>query len=86
MGHGARRSSILGEMMSDLQASNGDLHGFHEGHGDAPASTPAARLKARPTKVFISHSEKDSESIEQLESHLSILRREGLVHHWHQRR
>jgi hypothetical protein len=60
--------------MSGLQASNGGTH-----------SDGTARSKARPAKVFISHSEKDSEYIEQLESHLSILRREGLVDHWRQR-
>lgn len=37
----------------------------------------------RPVRLFISHSDNDVAYIDRLDKHLSVLRREGLVDHWH---
>lgn len=44
------------------------------------------RLKSAPISVFISYSHKDQTLREELEKHLSILRRLGVIATWHDRR
>ena len=39
-----------------------------------------------PTKIFFSYSHKDENLRDQLEAHLSMLKREGLIESWHDRR
>ena len=40
----------------------------------------------RPIKVFFSYSRKDSSLCDQLEEHLSLLRRQGVIESWHDRK
>lgn len=40
----------------------------------------------RPLHVFLSYSHKDERSVEQLLAHLSLLKREGIIRTWHDRR
>jgi hypothetical protein len=42
-------------------------------------------MTPKPAKIFISYSHKDEIFLEQLESHLSMLRRQGLIKPWHDR-
>jgi hypothetical protein len=42
--------------------------------------------RAEPVMVFISYSHKDQELREELEKHLKILKRQGLIKTWHDRR
>jgi O-acetyl-ADP-ribose deacetylase (regulator of RNase III) len=42
--------------------------------------------EAKPITVFISYSHKDQELREELEKHLTILRRQGVIKTWHDRR
>lgn len=39
-----------------------------------------------PIHLFYSYSHKDEELRNQLEIHLALLRRQGFIHHWHDRR
>ncbi len=39
----------------------------------------------KPAKIFISYSHKDSEYVELLQTHLSLLKREGIIEAWHDR-
>ncbi|MDX2033154.1 MAG: TIR domain-containing protein [Blastocatellia bacterium] len=54
------------------------------------SSTPdRAKLRAafqRPVKLFISYSHKDEDLREELGKHLSILKHNGVIHEWHDRK
>ncbi|WP_164001716.1 M4 family metallopeptidase [Pyxidicoccus caerfyrddinensis] len=76
--------------MSELQ----DVHSAVPGppRRRAPAETDAsgARVRARPTAtrpltIFYSYSHKDERFRDTLATHLSLLRREGLLEEWHDR-
>jgi hypothetical protein len=41
---------------------------------------------AAPVEIFISYSHKDDRLRERLEAHLSLLRRQGIISAWHDRR
>lgn len=42
-------------------------------------------LATRPIEVFYSYSHKDEAMRDELETHLSILRRRGVIRSWHDR-
>src|SRR5262245_26023792 len=46
----------------------------------------ARAQKPAPRKIFISYSHKDERLRRELEAHLSLLKREGLVEHWSDRK
>src|SRR5438105_5623356 len=43
-------------------------------------------LKPKPIEIFISYSHKDQGLRDQLETHLSLLKRQGLISSWHDRK
>lgn len=45
----------------------------------------STNMTSKPIKVFFSYSHKDERFREQLETHLSMLKREGLIKPWHKR-
>jgi hypothetical protein len=56
--------------------------------GQAPlsASSSPRRLANGPIAVFYSYSHKDEELRERLETHLKLLKRQGIIQDWHDRR
>jgi hypothetical protein len=52
----------------------------------SPLTIDATTRDARPIEVFFAYSHKDECFRDQLETHLAILRRQGLIAGWHDRR
>ncbi|WP_437752636.1 TIR domain-containing protein [Sorangium sp. So ce1389] len=62
---------------------NGNLWSFDCASPSPHAAAPAVR---RPARVFFSYSHKDEALRDELETHLALLKREGLLEGWHDRR
>ena len=57
-----------------------------DGQAPLPASSSPSRLPHGPIAVFYSYSHKDEALRERLEVHLKLLKRQGIIEDWHDRR
>src|SRR5260370_38704178 len=62
--------------------------GSYTGRGlsQLPWSSVEANRESPPLEVFVSYAHRDEDLRRQLDTHLSLLRREGLITTWHDRR
>lgn len=59
---------------------------FFPGAPQAPSRMNRSSLRVSMVKLFFSYSHKDEELRNELEAHLSLLRRQGVISSWHDRR
>jgi hypothetical protein len=55
-------------------------------HNEAQLKDQTSDVQAGPVEVFFSYSHRDEELRDELERHLSTLRRQGIIKSWHDRR
>jgi hypothetical protein len=75
----------LEDEFNTLQSSN-MAGGQSQGSTSSSETPPSRRLSNSPIAVFYSYSHKDEELRERLETHLKLLKRQGIVQDWHDRR
>jgi TIR domain len=87
----AARQQVETELLQLEDELNGLLASpLAGGQGHVPAAPgvtpPTRRLTPGPITVFYSYSHKDEELRQRLETHLKLLKRQGIIADWHDRR